>query len=146
MTDTPDSSQTREPEALLLGINRSIFTMALVVSLAAHALVLGTTSFSLYSEWAELGIRSEEYGFHTPSILKTIRSDLAREQEDAARREREEERLAAQRERAMQEAREEDAREPTPARPQNQQERPVEPEIEPLPRRPFSLDDIDLGI
>ena len=143
MTDPTPTPETREPEALLLGINQSIFTKALLVSLVAHTLLLGGTSFALYRDWAEHGVRSEQYGFHTPSTLKTIKLDLIKEEEDAQRRAREEERLADQRARAMAEA---DA-EPTPApRATTPGAPPAEPEIDPLPRRAFSLDDVGLDL
>ncbi|MCC5848401.1 MAG: hypothetical protein JJU29_09920 [Verrucomicrobia bacterium] len=139
MQDLKTSSETREPESLLQGINRSIFTKALIVSTVIHVVVLGGTSFALYRDWAEYGIRSEKYGFHTPSTLKTLQRDQAKEAEEAERTAREEARRDEQRARAMEEAEREPEERPRTTRPDGP---PEEPTIEPLPPRSFSLDDV----
>lgn len=143
MQDLKTSSETREPESLLQGINRSIFAKALILSTVVHLVFLGGTSFALYRDWAEYGVRSDEYGFHTPSTLKTLQRDQAKKAEEAERTAREEARRDEQRARAMEEAErepEEQARDTRPDAP------PAEPTIEPLPPRSFSLDDVGLDL
>lgn len=140
-----DTPNTRDPESLLTSINRSIFLKGLLISALAHFAFLGLTSFGLYRDWAEYGLRSE-IGFHTPSNIKRLQQTRARERETAERDRREEQRRADQAARALEDeerrAQAPDAT-PTPAAAQP----PAEPTIEPLPPRPFSLDDLpDLDI
>ena len=147
MQSEATQSESREPESLLQGINRSIFTKALLVSTVVHFAFLGVTSFGLYREWGEFGMFSEAYGFHTPSDLKQLRRDRAEEAEDTARQEAEEARRDARRAEAMAEAEaEEAARDAEPTAPRGSQRGtqppPTEPEVEPLPPRAFSLDDV----
>lgn len=132
-------STPREPDQLLFGINRSILAKALLISVGVHAAVLLLTSFGLYKDWAELGLYSEA-GFHTPSTMKQVRRDRIREADAQARTEREEARRAEQAARAL-EAEEQRAAAPTPT-PSASDATPTPPEVEPLPPRPFSLDDL----
>jgi hypothetical protein len=140
-----DTPNTREPESLLTNVNHSIFFKGLLISAAVHIAFLGLTSFGLYRDWAEYGFRSE-IGFHTPSNIQRLQRDRAREREAAERERREEERRADRAARALEdEERREREADAAPARATPQT--PAEPEIEPLPPRPFSLDDLpDLDI
>ncbi|MCC5843088.1 MAG: hypothetical protein JJU05_02425 [Verrucomicrobia bacterium] len=141
-----DGVSVSEPDRLLVAVNRSVLAKTFWVSLAAHVAVLGLTSFGLYRDWAEMGLYSEA-GFHTPSTMAQLRRDRVREREAEARAERETERRTEQAARAL-EAEERAARQSAqPSEAPGAPDTPVEPEIEPLEPRPFSLDDLpDLDI
>ncbi len=142
MTDsnTP-SNDLREADALLVNINRSIFTRALLFSTVVHIGFLALSSFSLYKDWATYGMFSDKRGFHTPSEIKSIRREQAKDAEDAERTKRMEARLAEQRAQASLA----DANAtPTPDPAAAATAAPAaEPTVEPLPPKPgFSLDDL----
>jgi len=134
----PSPNSPREPDQLLLGINRSILAKALLISAAVHAAVLLFTSFALYRDWAELGLRSEA-GFHTPSVMKQVRQKRIREADAQERAKREEARRADQAARALED---EERRAAAPKTTPTAETPVAPPEIEPLPQRPFSLDDL----
>lgn len=138
---------SNEHEQLLSEINRSILGRALVISLAAHLLLIFGTSFSLYKDWSE-------YGIHKPSTIKLEKKKAEKEKAEAERREAAEKRAsdaaaAAQAAPAADDAKQ--ASGPAPAvqpgasaKPQDGQKEVKEPEIKPLPKKDFSLDDIGL--
>lgn len=66
------------PDGLLKDINKSILTKAIIVALVAHAVILFGTSFSLYRDWAQ-------YGVKTPSRIKTMKKEEKLAAEKAAR-------------------------------------------------------------
>lgn len=85
----------REPDELLAGVRRSILGLALVLSAVIHAVVIGGTSFALYRDWAQYGLSSDEFGFHTPSDINLLKAREQRAADDAARRAASEQRAAA---------------------------------------------------
>lgn len=142
MENDTNQNTPREPETLLTGINRSIFTKALAISAVVHLAVLAGTSFGLYREWGEFGMFSDTHGFHTPSTLKQLRREQADEAEDSVRRAEEEARRDARRAEAMAEAEAEEAERDAAPAARGTAAPPAEPTIEPLPPRAFSLDDV----
>lgn len=84
---------TRDPDELLLAINRSMLMRALAISVAVHAVLVFGTSFSLYRDW-------RSYGLHAPSEIKRLKRKAEEEAKETARREaaakRAEEAAAAQ--------------------------------------------------
>lgn len=137
----PSSAPTdlREADSLLAGINRSIFFKALILSTIVHLLFMGISSFSLYKDWAEYGVRSGTHGFHTPSVIKTIKRENVQAEQEAARNQKLEERIAAQRAEAQAAAANAT---PTPV-PETSMSPTEEPTVEPLPpKQNFSLDDL----
>ena len=73
------------PDSLLKDINKSILTKGIVIALVAHAIVVLGTSFSLYRDWAQ-------YGVKTPSAIKAqkkeekIAADKAKREEEIKRK------------------------------------------------------------
>ena len=70
----------RKPEELVARIDRSIFAKALVISIVAHAALMGATSVSLFQDWMR-------YGFHSPSYINAEKTRERREAEETRRRE-----------------------------------------------------------
>ena len=70
----------RKPEELVARIDRSIFAKALVISIVAHAALMGATSVSLFQDWMR-------YGFHSPSYINAEKTRERREAEETSRRE-----------------------------------------------------------
>ena len=79
------STQDFNPDSLLKEINKSILAKGIVIALVAHAVVVFGTSFSLYKDWAQ-------YGIKTPSSIKAqkkeeqIAADKARREEEIKRK------------------------------------------------------------
>ena len=69
----------KKPDMLLTDIERSIFAKALVISIIAHAALLGGTSFSLFADWGK-------YGVHSPSYINAQKSKENKEAEAARRK------------------------------------------------------------
>ena len=69
----------KKPEELVAGIERSIFGRALLVSILAHAVLLGGTSLQLYTDWAK-------YGVHSPSYINSLKTQERKEAETATRK------------------------------------------------------------
>lgn len=70
----------RKPDELVAQIDRSIFAKALVISIVAHAALMGATSVSLFQDWAR-------YGVHSPSYINAEKTRERREAEETRRRE-----------------------------------------------------------
>lgn len=70
----------RKPEELVARIDRSIFAKALVISIVAHAALMGATSVPLFQDWMR-------YGFHSPSYINAEKTRERREAEETRRRE-----------------------------------------------------------
>lgn len=66
------------PDGLLKDINKSILAKAIVIALVAHAIVVFGTSFSLYRDWAQYGVKS-------PSAIKNQKKEERVAAEKAAR-------------------------------------------------------------
>ena len=66
-------------DALLADIGRSVMFKATVISIIAHALVMGLTSISLFNDWRTYGIKS-------PSQINAIRAQERKEADDAKRK------------------------------------------------------------
>lgn len=81
----------KKPDTLLVEIEKSIFMKAIVISLIAHALLLGLTSFSLFADWTK-------YGVHSPSYINGQKA------EENKRREAEERKAAAEKKAAEEQA------------------------------------------
>jgi len=145
MTDPSSSEQELKPEVLLEGCNRSMFLKALIFSAVGHVVFAGVTSFSLYADWAEHGMFREGYGLLSPSDIKLIVKEEAKDAEKKAQEEMLAKDLEEQRKQAQLEMENEEESSPTPE-PQNPEaasSTPTPPEIEPLPpKREFSLDDL----
>ena len=70
----------KKPDELIANIDRSIFAKALVMSVIAHADLMGATSVSLFQDWMR-------YGFHSPSYINAEKTRERREAEETRRRE-----------------------------------------------------------
>ncbi len=79
----------KKPEELLTEVNKSVFGRALVISVAAHVVLLGATSVSLFRDWAT-------YGVHSPSYINAEKTRERNEAEEARRREEAEKKAAAE--------------------------------------------------
>lgn len=79
----------KKPEELLTEINKSVFARALVISVAAHAVLLCVTSVSLFRDWTK-------YGIHSPSYINAEKTRERNEAEEARRREEAEKKAAAE--------------------------------------------------
>ena len=67
-----------DPDNLLKDINQSIMLKGLTISVLVHAVVIFGTSFSLYKDW-------QEYGVKAPSYINVEKKKQKREAEEAAR-------------------------------------------------------------
>ena len=126
----------KKPDELIANIDRSIFAKALVMSVIAHAALMGATSVSLFQDC-----------FHSPSYINAEKTRERREAEETRRRE-------ATAEKAKSEAAEAEAKKAAPgqtdqaapaAEPAKQtvaveeaaaaeeKEKKTPPEVEPLP-------------
>lgn len=94
----------RQPDELMSEVGRSILSKTLVISFVAHVALLGLTSFSLYSDWAEFGLMM-------PHEIKEVKKERRIEEDEARRQAEREQRVAEERERiaAREEARERQA-------------------------------------
>lgn len=146
----------KKPDMLLTDIERSIFAKALVISIIAHAALLGGTSFSLFADWGK-------YGVHSPSYINAQKSKENKEAEAARRKAAAEEKAAeeakkAEAEKAAAPAKDAKAAAPaatnaanaakpaTAATPAAEDGKVTPPEVEPLPpKKEFQLGD-DLSL
>ncbi len=69
----------KKPEELVAGIERSILGRALLVSILAHAVLLGGTSLQLYMDWSK-------YGVHSPSYINSLKTQERKAAETATRK------------------------------------------------------------
>jgi len=136
-----------KPETLLVEIERSIFAKALVISVIAHALLLGLTSFSLFADWGK-------YGVHSPSYINAQKTKENKEREAAERKKAAEEKAAAEAAKAAAEATNKTAKASAPAKGKDSgtpavgagDAKKTPPEVEPLPpKKDFELGD-DLSL
>lgn len=86
----------KKPDMLLTEIERSIFVKALVISVIAHAVLLGGTSFSLFADWGK-------YGVHSPSYINAQKSRENKEAEAERRKAAAEEKAAEESKKAAEE-------------------------------------------
>lgn len=137
----------KKPDMLLTDIERSIFAKALVISIIAHAALLGGTSFSLFADWGK-------YGVHSPSYINAQKSKENKEAEAERRKAAAEEKAAeeakkAEAEKAAAPAATNAANAATPATtatPAAEDGKVTPPEVEPLPpKKEFQLGD-DLSL
>ncbi|MBR2355954.1 MAG: hypothetical protein IKA69_06225 [Kiritimatiellae bacterium] len=137
----------KKPDMLLTDIERSIFAKALVISIIAHAALLGGTSFSLFADWGK-------YGVHPPSYINAQKSKENKEAEAERRKAAAEEKAAeeakkAEAEKAAAPAATNAANAATPATaatPAAEDGKVTPPEVEPLPpKKEFQLGD-DLSL
>ena len=146
----------KKPDMLLTDIERSIFAKALVISIIAHAALLGGTSFSLFADWGK-------YGVHSPSYINAQTSKENKEAEAERRKAAAEEKAAeeakkAEAEKAAAPAKDAKAAAPaatnaanaatpaTAATPAAEDGKVTPPEVEPLPpKKEFQLGD-DLSL
>lgn len=137
----------KKPDMLLTDIERSIFAKALVISIIAHAALLGGTSFSLFADWGK-------YGVHSPSYINAQKSKENKEAEAERRKAEAEEKAAeeakkAEAEKAAAPAATNAANAATPATaatPAAEDGKVTPPEVEPLPpKKEFQLGD-DLSL
>ena len=77
----------KTPDELVVGIERSIFGRALMISIIVHVVLIGGTSTSLYKDW-------QKYGFHAPSYINAVKTQENREAEEARRKAAAEEKAA----------------------------------------------------
>ena len=77
----------KTPDELVVGIERSIFGRALMISVIVHVVLIGGTSMSLYKDW-------QKYGFHAPSYINAVKTQENREAEEARRKAAAEEKAA----------------------------------------------------
>lgn len=133
-----------KPETLLVELERSIFTKALVISVVAHVLVLGLTSFSLFADWGK-------YGVHSPSYINAQKTKENKEIEAANRKKAAEEKAAAEAAKAAAEATNKTAKASAAAKGGTPavgagEEKKTPPDVEPLPpKKDFELGD-DLSL
>lgn len=143
----------KKPDMLLTDIERSIFAKALVISIIAHAALLGGTSFSLFADWGK-------YGVHSPSYINAQKSKENKEAEAERRKAAAEEKAAEEAKKAEAEktaAPAKDAKAAAPAAanaatpataatPAAEDGKVTPPEVEPLPpKKEFQLGD-DLSL
>ena len=139
----------KKPDMLLTDIERSIFAKALVISIIAHAVLLGGTSFSLFADWGK-------YGVHSPSYINAQKSKENKEAE--AEEKAAEEAKKAESEKSAAAAKDAKAAAPaatnaanaakpaTAATPAAEDGKVTPPEVEPLPpKKEFQLGD-DLSL
>ena len=125
----------KKPDMLLTDIERSIFAKALVISIIAHAALLGGTSFSLFADWGK-------YGVHSPSYINAQKSKENKEAEAERRKAAAEEKAAAPAATNAANA----ATPATAATPAAEDGKVTPPEVEPLPpKKEFQLGD-DLSL
>lgn len=142
MTDNTSAHYEQDPEALLTRCNRSILLKALLISTVVHVGFAGVTSMSLYRDWARHGMFRDGYGLLSPSEMRVIEKDEAKEAERKARDAKMAEELQAQRAEAKLAVASDEAAAPTAA-PAAPESTPTAPEIEPLPpKESFSIDDL----
>lgn len=77
-----------DPDQLLTRTSVSYLAPAIMISIIAHIVVIGLTSFGLYRDWGEFGISCDEHSFHTPSIINAHRTQAQKAAEEAARKEK----------------------------------------------------------
>lgn len=65
-----EDREVADPDTLMDEVRRSHMTRAILISLVAHLLLLGLTSFGLFSDWAE-------YGFMMPVEIKAEKAARA---------------------------------------------------------------------
>lgn len=147
----------KKPDMLLTDIERSIFAKALVISIIAHAALLGGTSFSLFADWGK-------YGVHSPSYINAQKSKENKEAEAARRKAAAEEKAAEEAKKAEAEKAAAPAKDAakdakaaatnaapsatpaTAATPAAEDGKVTPPEVEPLPpKKEFQLGD-DLSL
>ena len=143
----------KKPDMLLTDIERSIFAKALVISIIAHAALLGGTSFSLFADWGK-------YGVHSPSYINAQKSKENKEAEAARRKAAAEEKAAEEAKKAEAEKAAATAKAAAPAAtnaanaakpataatPAAEDGKVTPPEVEPLPpKKEFQLGD-DLSL
>lgn len=137
----------KKPDMLLTDIERSIFAKALVISIIAHAALLGGTSFSLFADWGK-------YGVHSPSYINAQKSKENKEAEAERRKAAAEEKAAEEAKKAEAEkaaapaapAATNAATPATAATPAAEDGKVTPPEVEPLPpKKEFQLGD-DLSL
>lgn len=145
----------KKPDMLLTDIERSIFAKALVISIIAHAALLGGTSFSLFADWGK-------YGVHSPSYINAQKSKENKEAEAERRKAAAEEKAAEEAKKAAAPAKDtaKDAKAAAPAAtnaanaatpataatPAAEDGKVTPPEVEPLPpKKEFQLGD-DLSL
>ena len=137
----------KKPDMLLTDIERSIFAKALVISIIAHAALLGGTSFSLFAD-------SGKYGVHSPSYINAQKSKENKEAEAERRKAAAEEKAAEEAKKAEAEkaaapaapAATNAATPATAATPAAEDGKVTPPEVEPLPpKKEFQLGD-DLSL
>lgn len=75
-----------DPDQLLASTGASYLTPALTISIIAHIVLIGLTSFGLYADWGEYGVKCDEHSFHTPSIVNLHRTQAQKAAEEAARK------------------------------------------------------------
>lgn len=118
----------KKPDELIANIDRSIFAKALVMSVIAHAALMGATSVSLFQDWMR-------YGFHSPSYINAEKTRERREAEETRRREATAEKAKNESAEAKGEAAE--AKEQTVAAEESaaaqEKDKKTPPEVEPLP-------------
>ena len=130
MTDKNSNMATSGPDALLEPIQHSVLGLALAASAIIHLVLIVGTSFGLYRDWGEYGLRSDDLGFHTPAKINLIKNRQQREAEE------EERRLASERRAAEAAAASEktgSAAEAATAAPTDSGNAVTAPEVEPLP-------------
>lgn len=143
----------KKPDMLLTDIERSIFAKALVISIIAHAALLGGTSFSLFADWGK-------YGVHSPSYINAQKSKENKEAEAERRKAAAEEKAAEEAKKAEAEKAAAPAKDAkaaatnaapsatpaTAATPAAEDGKVTPPEVEPLPpKKEFQLGD-DLSL
>lgn len=137
----------KKPDMLLTDIERSIFAKALVISIIAHAALLGGTSFSLFADWGK-------YGVHSPSYINAQKSKENKEAEAERRKAAAEEKAAEEAKKAEAEkaaapaapAATNAATPATAATTAAEDGKVTPPEVEPLPpKKEFQLGD-DLSL
>lgn len=135
----------KKPDMLLTEIERSIFVKALVISIIAHIVLLGGTSFSLFADWGK-------YGVHSPSYINAQKTKENKEAEAARRKAAAEAKAAEEAAKAAAAASNKTAKASAPAKngatpaTVGVEEKKTPPEVEPLPpKKEFQLGD-DLSL
>ena len=134
----------KKPDTLLVEIEKSIFVKSIVISIVAHVLLLGLTSFPLFADWTK-------YGIHSPSFINGQKTAENKAREAAERKAAAEKKAAEEQAKAESAATNATAKAEAPAKGGTPavaegEEKKTPPEVEALPpKSEFTLGD-DLSL
>lgn len=72
--------QTKSPDDIMAPVNQPHLKSGMLISIIAHVLLVGLTSFGLYSDWAQ-------YGVKMPHEIKTLKKEAVQKEAEEKRAE-----------------------------------------------------------